>query len=83
MVDKTKGRSKSEITQLQLKGLPSQEPPDYFIELKTDDGTEEIRIWEENNNSYKVDIQKQEIGLYTLIKNNEFNELRKILTPYN
>lgn len=77
LVDKTKGRSKSEITHLQLKGMPPQESPDYSIKLKTDNGIGKIRIWE-NNNSYKVDIQNQETELYTLIKSSEFNELRKL-----
>ncbi|MFE1243015.1 hypothetical protein ACFW35_02695 [Fictibacillus sp. NPDC058756] len=66
------------------KSLPPERTPDYKIELNTDDKSEVIMVWEENKQdlSYLVDIKKEKDQLFTQIKGNEAEEIKKLLEEY-
>ncbi|ANX13727.1 hypothetical protein ABE41_017090 [Fictibacillus arsenicus] len=81
-LDLTKGTN--DYIQLQIKGLPPERTPDYKIELNADDKSEVIMVWEENKQdlSYLVDIKKEKDQLFTQIKGNEAEEIKKLLEEY-
>jgi hypothetical protein len=81
-LDLTKGTN--DYIQLQIKGLPPERTPDYNIELNADDKREVIIVWEENKQdlSYLVDIKKEKDQLFTQIKGNEAEEIKKLLEEY-
>jgi outer membrane biogenesis lipoprotein LolB len=81
-LDLTKGTN--DYIQLQIKGLPPERTPDYKIELNADDKREVIIVWEENkqNLSYLVDIKKEKNHLFTQIKGNEAEDIKKLIEEY-